>query len=99
MRLLMRLSMKLLMKLLAVAVCALSSPALAQNCSGTPDVDGLLACRDNYAPPEKSTITKPSAPVPARASAAKTDPGTYIDQISAEDARMQAQLKNICRGC
>jgi hypothetical protein len=93
----MRLSMRLLAVL--VAVCALSSPALAQNCKGTPDVDGRLACSDNNAPDEKSTITKPSAPVPARASAAKTDPGTYIDQISAEDARMQAQLKNICRGC
>jgi len=88
------------MRLLAVlvAVCALSSPAIAQvNCAGAPDVDGRLACRDNYAPAEKSTLPKPAAP--ARASAAKTDPGTYIDEISAEDARMQAQLKNICRGC
>jgi hypothetical protein len=87
-----------------VAVCALSSSAVAQpNCRGKPDVDGRLACRDNYAPAEKSTekstMTKPAASAPARASAAKTNPGTYIDEISAEDARMQAQLKNICRGC
>jgi hypothetical protein len=90
------------MRLFAVllAACALSSPAIAQvNCRGTPDVDGRLACHDNYAPAEKSTMPKPSAPVPARASAAKTAPGSYIDEISAEDARMQAQLKNICRGC
>ena len=28
-------------------------------------------------------------------------PGTekYVDTIGAEDARMTAQLKNICRGC
>ena len=97
MRFLMRLSMGCLA--VPVAVCALSASALAQNCRETPDLDGLLACHDNHAPAEKSTRTKPSAPVPARASAAKTDPGTYIDQISAEDARMQAQLKNICRGC
>ena len=83
-----------------VAVYALSSPAIAQpNCRETPDVDGRLACHDNYAPAEKSTMTKPAAAVPARASAAKSDPKTYIDEISAEDARMQAQLKNICRGC
>jgi hypothetical protein len=82
-----------------VAVCALSSPALAQNCRGTPDIDGRLACRDNYAPVEKSTLPKPSAPAPARASTGKSDPNAYIDEISAEDARMQAQLKNICRGC
>jgi hypothetical protein len=82
-----------------VAVCALSSPALAQNCRGTPDIDGRLSCHDNYAPAEKSTMPKPSAPVPAKTSAAKPDPKAYIDEISAEDARMQAQLKNICRGC
>ncbi|WP_213737350.1 hypothetical protein [Bradyrhizobium sp. dw_411] len=89
------------MKIFAVlvAVCALSSPALAQNCRGTPDVDGRLACHDNYAPAEKSTLPKPSSPAPARASAGKPDPNAYIDEISAEDARMQAQLKNICRGC
>ncbi|MEI9923060.1 MAG: hypothetical protein WDN50_05550 [Bradyrhizobium sp.] len=85
-----------------VAVCALSSPALAQNCRGTPDIDGRLACHDNYAPAEKSTLPR-SAPIPARAPAktptGKADPNAYIDEISAEDARMQAQLKNICRGC
>jgi hypothetical protein len=84
-----------------VAVCALSSPALAQNCRETPDIDGRLACHDNYAPAEKSTMTKPAAPAPtpAKTSAGKPDPKAYIDEISAEDARMQAQLKNICRGC
>jgi hypothetical protein len=94
------------MKLFAVlvAVCALSSPALAQNCRGTPDIDGRLACHDNYAPAEKSTLPR-SAPIsaparaPAKTSAGKPDPNAYIDEISAEDARMQAQLKNICRGC
>jgi hypothetical protein len=83
-----------------VAVCALSSPAFAQNCRGAPDVDGRLACRDNYAPAEKSTLPRsPPAPAPAKTSTGKPDPNAYIDEISAEDARMQAQLKNICRGC
>jgi hypothetical protein len=82
-----------------VAVCAWSAPALAQNCGGAPDIDGRLSCRDNYAPAERSTMPKPSAPAPAKTSAAKPDPKAYIDEISAEDARMQAQLKNICRGC
>ena len=85
-----------------VAVCALSSSALAQNCRGTPDIDGRLACHDNYAPAEKSTLPRsPSTPASASAktSAGKPDPNAYIDEISAEDARMQAQLKNICRGC
>jgi hypothetical protein len=92
------------MKLFAVLVagCALSSPALAQNCRGTPDIDGRLACHDNYAPAEKSTLPRSApipAPAPAKTLAGKPDPNAYIDEISAEDARMQAQLKNICRGC
>jgi hypothetical protein len=86
-----------------VAVCVVSSPALAQNCRGAPDVDGRLACQDNYAPAEKSTLPRSApirpAPAPERTSAGKPDPNAYIDEISAEDARMQAQLKNICRGC
>jgi hypothetical protein len=92
------------MKLSAVlvAISVLSSPALAQNCRGTPDIDGRLACHDNYAPAEKSTLPRSAplpAPAPAKTSAGKRDPNAYIDEISAEDARMQAQLKNICRGC
>ena len=85
-----------------VAVCASSSPTLAQNCRATPDIDGRLACHDNYAPAEKSTLPRSSSPpasAPAKTSAGKPDPNAYIDEISAEDARMQAQLKNICRGC
>ena len=81
------------------AVCALSSPAAAQtpNCSATPDVDGRLACSDS--PADKPAAAKRAAPTPARDPVAKAEPGTYIDEISAEDARMKAQLKNICRGC
>ena len=75
-----------------VAVCAWSSPALAQNCRGTPDIDGRLACHDNYAPAEKSTLPRSAPlPAPAKTSAGKPDPNAYIDEISAEDARMQAQ--------
>jgi hypothetical protein len=33
------------------------------------------------------------------APAAKTYNGKYADPISAEDALMNARLKNICKGC
>jgi hypothetical protein len=36
-----------------------------------------------------------AAPPPA----AKIDGAGYVDSIGAEDAKMNAQLKNICRGC
>ena len=105
----MRLSMRLLMGLLAVlvAVGALSPPAIAQtpNCKADPDVDGRLACYDSAPSGGKSTAAKPQKPVAAGAPAAKGDPEKkagpekYVDTIGAEDARMNAQLKNICRGC
>ena len=89
------------MRLFAVlaAVCALSSSAAAQtpNCNASPDVDGRLACSD--APVDKPAAAKRAAPTLPRDPVAKADTGTYIDEISAEDARMKAQLKNICRGC
>jgi hypothetical protein len=43
----------------------------------------------------------PIAAKPAQRAAAvsKADSGKYVDTISAEDALMNARLKNICKGC
>jgi hypothetical protein len=81
-----------------VAVCALSPPAIAQtpDCKAIPDAGARLACYDKAASANKPTTGKPAA---ATGPAAKADPGKYVDAIGAEDARMNAQLKNICRGC
>jgi hypothetical protein len=45
-------------------------------------------------PAEKSAAAKPAAVKPS-----KLDNSKYVDTISAEDALMNARLKNICRGC
>jgi hypothetical protein len=84
-----------------VAVCALSPPAIAQtpDCKAIPDAGARLACYDKAASANKPTAGKPASPMSATGPAAKADPGKYVDAISAEDARMNAQLKNICRGC
>jgi hypothetical protein len=88
-----------------VAVCALSPPAIAQtpDCKAIPDVDGRLVCHDKAPSANKPRVAKSAAPVSAspaaKADPGKADPGKYVDTISAEDARMNAQLKNICRGC
>jgi hypothetical protein len=77
---------------LLIAICGLSQVAIAQ----TPDCKSIaarkdrLACYDNAAQLAKST-TQPAALQPAASG--------YVDPISAEDARMNARLKNICRGC
>jgi hypothetical protein len=91
------------MKILAVlvAICALSQTAVAQTpvCKSIADSGQRLACYDKAAPPSASS----AAVKPASSSAAKPPPqvdtAKYVDTISAEDAVMNARLKNICRGC
>jgi sugar/nucleoside kinase (ribokinase family) len=95
------------MRLLAIlaAICLLSPSALAQTreCKLIPEAGARLACYDKAAQPaasaDKRAAAKPVTPAPARAPGAKPDPAKYVDTIGAEDARMNAQLKNICRGC
>jgi hypothetical protein len=79
-----------------VATCAMSQAASAQPpvCKSIVDAAPRLACYDNAAPP---ATAKPAdaATIPAP----RADPAKYVDPISAEDALMNARLKNICHGC
>jgi hypothetical protein len=78
-----------------IAIGALSQAAIAQTpeCKSISVPNDRLACYDRAAPRVKSTLR------PAASSTPKPDPSGYVDAISAEDARMNARLKNICRGC
>jgi hypothetical protein len=79
-----------------VAMCALSQSAIAQTpeCKSITEAAARLACYDKGAPPAASSAAaKPRAPV------SKLDTAKYVDTIGAEDAIMNARLKNICRGC
>ena len=73
----------------------LSPPAFAgtAECKAITDPRARLACYDREA-----TAT-PAQPSPRSASGSKVDSGKYVDSISAEDAIVNARLKNICRGC
>jgi hypothetical protein len=89
------------MRLLAVlaAICTLSQTAIAQTseCKSITDSDTRLACYDRIA----ATAASSAAAKPASRTAppAKADTAARVDSISAEDALMNARLKNICRGC
>jgi hypothetical protein len=87
------------MRLFAVIVAfgALSQSALAQSpeCRSIPDPGARLACYDKAALPAAPTA-KLLAPA-ARVS--NSPPVGYVDSIGAEDARVNAQMKNIYRGC
>lgn len=95
------------MRLLAVLVAlgALCQTALAQapNCNSIANPGARLACYDKAAPPAasagKSAAAKPAVSAPAKTPANKADNEKYVDSIAAEDALMNARLKNICRGC
>jgi len=80
------------------AICALSQAALAQTpeCKSIAEPGARLACYDKGAAPvATSTAAKPlrAAPVP------KPEAAKPANTVSAEDARMDARMKNICRGC
>jgi hypothetical protein len=80
-----------------VAISALSQSAMAQTpqCNSLQEAAARLACYDKAAPPAASS----AAAKQQRAPASKVDTAKYVDTISAEDAIMNARLKNICRGC
>jgi hypothetical protein len=81
------------------AICALCQPALAQSpdCKSMTNADARLACYDKTtAAPAPSAAAKPAS---RPAAASKVDAAKYVDSISAEDAKMNARLKSICRGC
>jgi hypothetical protein len=91
------------MRLFAVIVAfgalssVLSQSALAQSpeCRSIPDPGTRLACYDRAAPPAAGT----ARPITPAARASNPPAEGYIDSLSAEDARVNAQMKNICRGC
>jgi hypothetical protein len=81
-----------------VAICALSQTAFAQSeCRAITDAGTRLACYDRTAAPAlPSAAARPAmrtTPVP------RSDAANNMDSIGAEDALMNARLRNICRGC
>jgi hypothetical protein len=77
---------------LALAFGAFAQGALAAepNCRAIESTSGRLGCYDAAFPP------KPKEPPAIDHSAPRAE---YKDPMIAEDARIAAKLKNICRGC
>lgn len=80
---------------LLVALIAFCEPAIAQTaeCQSIPKASDRLACYDKAVPPIGRV--KPAAASPAP-SAQPAQPG---DLLADENARLDAKIKNICRGC
>jgi hypothetical protein len=75
-------------------LCIFSADAIAQTseCQSIPKASARLACYDKISPPiasDKSATSK--TPL--------SQQGKFVDPLSAENARTDAAMKNICRGC
>jgi len=84
----------------------LSDVAIAQTsqCQSVPKASDRLACYDRAAPP--TAAGNPTALKPQRgqdkAAGSKTptnDEGKTVDMLAAENSKLDAKLKTICRGC
>jgi hypothetical protein len=76
-------------------LCLFSETAVAQTseCQAIPKAQARLACYDKISPPVASGKSATSK------TPLTSEPGKFVDLLSAENARTDAAMKNICRGC
>ena len=86
-------------------LCTFSEVAFAQTseCQSIPKARDRLACYDKAAPPiamgtpaaskTSTALDKPTAPT------TPADQGQVVDMLAAENSKLDAKLKTICRGC
>jgi hypothetical protein len=82
---------------LPILMVALSSTAIAQtDCSSVPKASDRLACYDKANPPSpEGKLTRSEKP----SRQAVEQPKDMGDALLRENARLDATIKNICRGC
>lgn len=80
---------------LLVVFCAFCGPAIAQTgeCQSIPKASDRLACYDKAASSAARVKSSAVAPTPVAQS------GNAGDLLAEENARLDAKIKNICRGC
>jgi len=95
---------KIQMKLFPFAVLFISvgqgAIAQASECSAVPKASDRLACYDRATPRIAAKPAKPKLPAsPVAASTSPPDQGQIVDMLAVENAKLDARLKTICRGC
>jgi hypothetical protein len=83
---------------LLIALCAFCGPAIAQTaeCQSIPKASDRLACYDRVMPPTSKAKPASASSTPSTPS---TQQGQSGDLLAAENARLDAKINNICRGC
>jgi hypothetical protein len=84
--------------LLTASLLGICHGAIAQTseCSAVPKASDRLACYDRATPP---AAAKPRAAKQKAAASNTPDQGTVVDALAVENAKLDAKLKKICRGC
>ena len=85
-------------------LCLLPRTVMAQtaDCRTIPEAADRLACYDRTAlssPLEKPAMTKPATAQTTQKAAPDEQPAPLADLLAAENARLDAKIKSICRGC
>jgi hypothetical protein len=88
--------MKLLLLTALIIVGCQGAVAQTSECSTVPKASDRLACYDRATPP---SAAKTAAKQRAAASNASSDQRSMVDALAVENAKLDAKLKKICRGC
>jgi len=91
--------MRFIAALIAMAALGQAADAQTTGCKSITDPALRLACYDKANPPIATFPTPALKPASRPVPTAKADNTAYVDSIGGEDARVNAQLRNICRGC
>jgi len=77
-------------------LCLFSGGAAAQasECQSIQKAAARLACYDRTSPP-----TMQAKPAESKTPIVQSPPGQFVDQLAAENSRLDEKLKTICRGC
>ena len=97
--------MKYIFPIFVLALIPHAARAQASNCQSIANQIDRLACYDKASPtpsaaaPPKKIDTTPKKPEKAAAPKAQPEQGQVVDMLAAENKRLDAKLKTICRGC
>ena len=93
--------MKLLLSTALIFAGCQGAVAQTSECSTVPKASDRLACYDRATPPtaaKKPAASRNSAP-PNQPAADSQSQAPLADLLAVENAKLDAKIKNICRGC
>ena len=97
--------MRFMLLIAGLALVPQAAVAQASSCQSIANQMDRLACYDKASPtqsaatPAKKTDTPPRNAGKSAAPKAQPEQGQVVDMLAAENKKLDAKLKTICRGC